>query len=217
MTLVGLLMVFVLAIALVGLVVDPRVITGDPAWLKPAKFAISISIYSFTLLWLLTFVRGRPRLVRLVSWVTAMGLGVEMALIAGAALFGTTSHFNVGTLLNGAVYGTMAFFIVLTWVMNLLAIVLLLFQRLPNPALAWALRLGLIVSSVGMAVAFFMTYPTPGQLAAATAGEGMPVLGAHSVGVEDGGPGLPVTGWSTVGATCACPTSSGCTPCKRCP
>lgn len=195
----GVLMLAVLAVALVGVLADPRVITGDPAWLKPAKFAVSISIYCFTLLWLLTFVRGRERLVRLVSWVTAVALGVEMALIAGAAALGATSHFNVGTPLSGAVWGTMAVFIVLTWVMNLLAIVLILLQRLPNPAFAWALRLGLIVSSAGMAVAFFMTDPTPEQLAVAQEGSGMRIIGAHSVGVEDGGPGLPVTGWSTVG------------------
>lgn len=196
---VGSLMLLTLAVAVVGIVVDPRVITGAPAWLKPAKFAVSISIYCFTLLWLLTYVRGRSRLVRLVSWATAIGLGVEMVLIAGAALLGTTSHFNVGTLANGVVWGTMAFFIVLTWTMGLLATVLLLLQRLPDPAFAWGLRLGLVVSLVGMAVAFFMTTPTPEQLAAAEAGEGMPVVGAHGVGVEDGGPGLPIVGWSTEG------------------
>jgi hypothetical protein len=34
-----------LAVSLAGLLLDPRVITGAPAWLKPIKFAISISIY----------------------------------------------------------------------------------------------------------------------------------------------------------------------------
>ena len=51
---------FLLLLALVGIIVGPRVITEAPAWLKPAKFAVSISIYSFALLWLLTFMRGRP-------------------------------------------------------------------------------------------------------------------------------------------------------------
>ena len=97
---VGASMMIVLMVALTGLLVDPRVITGAPAWLKPMKFAISI--YCFTLLWMLTFVRGRPRLVGLVPWVTAVELFVEMALIAGAAAFGTTSHFNVSTPPSGA-------------------------------------------------------------------------------------------------------------------
>jgi hypothetical protein len=193
-------MLLVLMVALAGLLLDPRVITGAPAWLKPMKFAVSISIYCFTLLWLLTFVRGRPRLVGLVSWVTAVALLVEMVIIVGAAALGTTSHYNVSTPLHTAVWATMAASIVLVWTMNLLTAALLLFQRLPDPAFAWALRLGLVVSLVGMAVAFPMTQETPAQERAAdSAGIEAPIQGAHAVGVEDGGPGLPVTGWSTTG------------------
>jgi hypothetical protein len=197
---VGATMLLVLAVSLAGLLLDPRVITGAPAWLKPMKFAISISIYCFTLLWMLTFVRGRLRLVALISWVTVVALFVEMALIAGAAAIGTTSHYNVSTPLHSAVWYTMAASIVLVWTMNLLAAVLLLIQRMPDPAFAWALRLGLVVSLVGMAVAFPMTQETPAQAQAAeTAGIEAPIQGAHAVGVEDGGLGLPVTGWSTTG------------------
>jgi hypothetical protein len=198
---VGATMLLVLAVSLAGLLLDPRVITGAPAWLKPMKFAISISIYCFTLLWMLTFVRGRPRLVGLASWVTAIALFVEMVLIAGAAAFGTTSHYNMSTPLHNAVWNTMAIAIMLVWTMNLLTAVLLLFQRMPDPAFAWALRLGLVVSLVGMGVAFLMTSQiTPEQARAAEAtGTEAPIQGAHSMGVEDGGPGLPVTGWSTTG------------------
>jgi hypothetical protein len=193
-------MLLVLAVSLAGLLLDPRVITGAPAWLKPMKFAISISIYCFTLLWMLTFVRGRPRLVGLISWVTAVALLVEMVLIAGAVAFGTTSHYNVSTPLHNAVWYTMAITIMLVWTMNLFAAVLLLIQRMPDPSLAWALRLGLVVSLVGMGVGFLMVSETPAQERAADkAGIEAPIQGAHAVGVEDGGPGLPVTGWSTTG------------------
>ncbi len=193
-------MLLVLGVALAGFLLDPRVITGAPAWLKPMKFAISISIYCFTLLWMLTFVQGRTRLVGLISWVTAIALFVEMVLIAGAAAFGTTSHFNVSTSLHAAVWATMAVSIVLVWTMNLLTAVLLLIQRMPDPAFAWALRLGLVVSLVGMGVAFLMTTETPAQERAADrAGIDAPIQGAHSVGMEDGGPGLPITNWSTTG------------------
>ncbi len=196
----GVTMLLVLGVALAGFLLDPRVITGAPAWLKPMKFAISISIYCFTLLWMLTFVQGRTRLVGLISWVTAIALFVEMVLIAGAAAFGTTSHFNVSTSLHAAVWATMAVSIVLVWTMNLLTAVLLLIQRMPDPAFAWALRLGLVVSLVGMGVAFLMTTETPAQERAADrAGIDAPIQGAHSVGMEDGGPGLPITNWSTTG------------------
>ena len=205
LTFVGLAMAAVLALALAGLVIDPRVITGAPAWLKPAKFAISIAIYSFTLVWLLTFVQGHRRAVALVSWVTAIAMIIEIALIAGAAAVGTTSHFNVSSPLHIAIWSTMASAIVATWVVNLVVALLLLRQPMADRAFAWSLRLGVLISAAGMGVAFFMTSPTAEQLTAARAGAGMTISGAHAVGVADGGPGLPVVGWSTVGGDLRAP------------
>ncbi len=201
LTLVALAMLVTLVGTLVGLAIDPRVITGAPAWLKPAKFAISISIYSFTFLWLLGFVRGHPGLVRLAAVVTAIGFAAEMLIIGGQVVRGTTSHFNLGTPLDEFLFARMRDFIIAVFLMNLLVGVLLLRQRLPDPVFAWGLRLGLIVSLVGMGVAVLMTVPIPAMRAAFDAGFG----GAHSVGVPDGGPGLPLVGWSTEGGDLRAP------------
>src|ERR1041385_8982679 len=65
------LMLIVLAGTLVGLAVDPRVITGAPAWLKPAKFAVSIAIYCVTLAWFFTFIPEWTRTRRMIGWGTA--------------------------------------------------------------------------------------------------------------------------------------------------
>ena len=192
-------MVGTLLAALVGVVVDHRVITGAPAWLKPAKFAISITVYSFTFVYLLQFVRGHKRLVAFVANATALALLVEMVIIVGQVIRGTTSHFNFSTPLDSALWSTMGVTIVLAWVMALILGVLLLRQRMPDPVWAWAIRLSVLLALVGMGVAFLMTSPTAAQLAGAQAGNGLPISGAHSVGVADGGPGLPVLGWSTVG------------------
>jgi hypothetical protein len=205
LTIAGLTTLLVLAGTLAGLLFDSRVITGAPAWLKPAKFAISISIYSFTLIWLLGFVQGRPRLVHLVANVTTVALIVEMALIAVQAARGATSHFNVATPLDSAIFSTMGMFIIAAWVMNMLAAIMLIRQRLPDPAYAWALRLGLLLTLVGASIGILMVMPTSAQLAGAAAGQGMTLAGAHSVGVADGGPGLPLVGWSTVGGDLRAP------------
>ena len=56
LTATGLLMIPVLAAAIVGLLLDPQIISGAPAWLKPAKFAASIAIYTLTLAWMFSFI-----------------------------------------------------------------------------------------------------------------------------------------------------------------
>jgi hypothetical protein len=199
LTMLGVAMILVFLAALSGVLLDHRVITGAPAWLKPAKFAASVSVYCFTFVWLLGFVESRPRLGRFAANVTAISFIVEMTVILTQAARGTTSHFNVTTPLNTFLWLTMGAFIVVVWTMNLLLAILILFERIPNRSFAWSLRLGLLVSLVGMGSGFLMVRPTHEQLVAMAANHGPRIVGAHSVGVADGGPGLPVVGWSTTG------------------
>jgi hypothetical protein len=199
LTILGGAMLLTFLATLVGIFVDHRVITAAPAWLKPAKFAISVSVYCFTFVWLLSFVENRPRLVRVVGNVTVVSLIVEMIVIITQAARGTTSHFNQTTPFNTSLWFTMGAFIVLVWTMNLVLATLLIVQRMTDRAFGWSLRLGLVISAIGMAVAFLMVVPTPEQAAAISTGHGKHIVGAHSVGVADGGPGLPIVGWSTVG------------------
>ena len=199
LTILGVAMILVFLATLAGVLLDHRVITGAPAWLKPAKFAVSVSVYCLTFVWLLGFVESRLRLARLAANVTVVSFIVEMTVILTQAARGTTSHFNVTTPLNTFLWLTMGAFIVVVWTMNLLLAILLLFERIPNRSFAWSLRLGLLVSLVGMGSGFLMVRPTHEQLVTMAANHGPRIVGAHSVGVADGGPGLPVVGWSTVG------------------
>ncbi|KWV31254.1 hypothetical protein [Micromonospora rifamycinica] len=175
----------------VGLVVDGRVLTGVPIWLKPFKFSVSFVLYGATLAWMLAQL---PRRSRLAEWsasvVVAMAV-VEMAVIVGQVLRGTTSHYNQTTPLNAALWQVMGLAIMVLFVAHLLVAVVLLVRRPRDRATTWAVGLGLGLSALGMLVAF----PMVAQDRAGPDG----IAGAHSVGVPDGGPGLPIVGWSTTG------------------
>ncbi|MFF2022786.1 hypothetical protein ACFVW2_13435 [Streptomyces sp. NPDC058171] len=190
--------VFIL-IALVGLAVDPRVITGQPAWAKPARFAFSFGLFGVTLIWLTTFVRGHDRPVRVMGWTVVACVAVEGAGGTWATAEGTTSHFNFSTVVSGTRIVFMLIASLVLLAIGLVTVFLLLRGRVEPPALAWALRLGMAVTTLSMVAVYLMVQATPAQEAAADRGHGMPYIGAHTVGPPDGGPGLPVTNFSTVG------------------
>jgi hypothetical protein len=196
LTAASLVMIAALAASIVGLLVDPRMITGAPAWLKPAKFAMSTTIYMLTLAWIFTQLPEWPRTRRVVGWATAVILVVEVAIIDAQAWRGTTSHFNVGTVLDGVLFSIMGVAIVLQTLISIAVAVALWRQRLNDRALGWALRFGLIITILGASTGGFMTRPTAAQLEEARTTGRMPIAGAHTVGASDGGPGLPGTGWS---------------------
>ena len=197
LTAAGLLMIGVLAATLVGLLADPRVVTGAPVWLKPAKFAVSIAVYTLTLAWIFSLLPDWPRMRRVVGWTTAVTLVLEVAIIAGQAFRGTTSHFNVGTVFDGALFTIMGLAILVQTLATVAVAVALWRTQLADRALGWALRLGVTITIVGASTGALMTQPTRAQLDAARAGARLTVAGAHTVGAPDGGPGLPGTGWST--------------------
>lgn len=190
------LMLIVLAGALIGLAVDDRIISGAPAWLKPAKFAVSIAIYAITLAWLFTFLPEWPRTRRIVGWSTAFIMVVEMAIIGGQAWRGTGSHFNVATSLDAFLFGMMGTLIVAQTLLSILIAAVLWRQPFRDVALGWALRLGMTLTIAGAFTGGLMTGPTSAQLERARSGERLTIVGAHTVGAADGGPGMAGTGWS---------------------
>ena len=196
LTATGLLMLVVLVASLVGVVADPRTITGMPAWLKPAKFAASIGIYTLTLAWVFTYLPEWGKTRRLVSWTTAATLPLEEAIIVAQAWRGTTSHFNVGTPLDLTLWTTMGVAIVVQTVTSIAVAFALWRQPFSDRALGWALRLGLSITILGASTGGLMTRPTAAQMAEAHVTRRMPVVGAHTIGAPDGGPGVPGTGWS---------------------
>lgn len=197
----GVAMAALAVVCLAGLVLDPRLLGGQPIWAKPLKFSVSFVLYAATLVWMISLV-STPRTRR---WarrggvVVATAGTIEMVAIVGQVLRGRASHFNVATPLDTAVWSVMGTTIVVLWVATAGIGVLLLRERTLAPDTAWAVRLGLAVTLLGMAVAFLMTSPTGAQIAAAQETGRLTTAGAHAVGVPDGGPGLPLVGWSTTG------------------
>ncbi|MEU3607773.1 hypothetical protein AB0E83_20345 [Streptomyces sp. NPDC035033] len=181
-------------VSAVGLVVDDRFLMGAPIWLKPFKFALSFAAFCLTLGWMASFVPHRRRLVWWAGTVVAVGSVIEIVIISGQAARGRRSHFNYATALDETLYNVMGGTVVLLWLATLTLAVLLVRTRPADRASAWAMRCGIVLALAGTAVGFLMDRPAPGQKAGVT-----DIVGAHSVGVPDGGPGMALTGWSTTG------------------
>lgn len=164
---------------LVAMPLDDAVILGVDRLLKPFKFAVSIALYCWTLAWFVPYVESRWAR-RAIGGVVALCMVVEIALITGQALRGTTSHFNAATPLDAAIFALMGAAIGVNTLMAALLLVFLV-ARPPRlaPAYLWGLRLGLVLFLLGSAV-----------------GGVMVGRGSHTVGAPDGGPGLALVNWS---------------------
>lgn len=180
-------------VCIVGLVVDDREVFGANVWMKPLKFSLSIAIYAVTWAWLIYHLPRFKRLAHIAGTIAAITLLVEQAIIVGASAAGTASHFNVSTPFHTAMWAVMAASIAVLYFATLITTFAAFFITLGSPSITLALRTGAVLALIGMGLAFLMTAPSTQQISDFNG-----VVGAHAVGVDDGGPGLPVLGWSTV-------------------
>ncbi|WP_067353582.1 hypothetical protein [Streptomyces noursei] len=186
-------------VAAIGMIVDDRVLVGAPIWFKPLKFAVSFAAYGLTLAWMLSRRPAPSRAgTRAAHTVVVAGL-IEMAIIVGQTLRGRRSHFNIETPLDRALFLVMGGTIIALWTATLVIAVLLFRARLGDRATTWAIRLGALIALAGLLLGGLMVTPTPEQQAQRAAGLAPALIGAHSVGVPDGGPAMPLTGWNTDG------------------
>lgn len=185
-------------VSAVGLVADDRVLAGSAIWFKPFKFAVSFVVYALALAWMLTLVTRGRRAGWWAGTVVALSSLGEMAIITGQVIRGKRSHFNHATPFDETLFSVMGVTVAVLWVGTLVIAVLLLRARIADRAAAWAIRSGVLLALVGAGFGFLMTRPTPEQRAAGNL-DTADVIGAHSVGVPDGGPSMPLTGWSTTG------------------
>ncbi|SFB33870.1 hypothetical protein SAMN05216266_108253 [Amycolatopsis marina] len=187
-------------VAAVGLAVDDRVIAGAPAWAKPLKFSISFVVYAVTWAWMLTFQRRARRWGWWAGTAIAVAGVVEMIAIVGQVVRGTRSHFNVETSFDNMVFQLMGVTISVLLVGHFVLAAILLAGRYGDRATASAVRLGMVISAVGLGLGGLMLSPTAEQIAAGERDDVVrTTIGAHSVGVPDGGQGILFVNWSTEG------------------
>lgn len=179
--------VALLAMTIVWAMVDGRVVEGQAAWVKPAKFALSFVVFFGTLA--LVEVRLSPAwresaLLRVVAGVTAAAMIGEMAWMTLMAAQGQGSHFNFATPFHEMMYSLMglgAFLLVLG-----VAVVGVVVLRDGGARLTAPMR---VAVGWGFVLTFVLTLIT-----AFTMGS----LGRH-VGLHpDGGAVIPLFGWSAV-------------------
>ncbi len=157
---------------------DERQLLGVSVWHKPIKFFISVSIYFWTMGWLMENL-NQPKKVSRVSFLIFLLLTGELIIITFQASRGELSHYNISSYFNSAIFQLMGIMIFLNSVVA--AWVLFLFMKvktLPRGYLL-SIQIGLIIFLMAGFEGFFMA----GRL-------------GHTIGAPDGQEGLFFLGWA---------------------
>jgi hypothetical protein len=159
---------------------DNTVILGISAWIKPAKFFLSTTVFVWTVGWLLYYLQ-EPRKIALYNKMVIAVFIFENGYILYRAANGELSHFNNSSAFTVAMFQLMG--IAISAMTLWTGYFAWLFFRRNFPDLkrhyVWGIRFGLL---------FFTIF--------ALAGYAMMAYLGHTVGGADGDEGLPFVNWS---------------------
>jgi hypothetical protein len=184
-----------------GLLFDPRLteILGTPMWVKTFKFAVSMLLYSASLIWLVGL--AKDRIAFWAGQVIGVLMSLELVFIIIQGFRARPMHYNLSGGFDTLLWDMMSTTIMLV-MLTFFVLIVRVWQKLRDtPVVVWAIRLGLVLTIVGFFQGSLMTQGTPEQIFAKLGGQTVRLLGAHTVGnpslTPDVGTGLPLVGWST--------------------
>ena len=177
----GALMLLALVVVTLLSISDTRQILGLNPWIKPMKFMTSITIFLWTVAWFMPETENKPFARAAVRWTIALAMVIEILMITMQSARGATSHFNISSPFDAAVFGVMGTAILFNTAAMFLFFAIIRRDTPPSRAgYIWGIRIG---------VAMFLLASFEGALIVTN--------NAHTVGAPDGGAGLPFVNWST--------------------
>ena len=162
--------------------VNPVEVLGINSMIKPIKFCISTTAYSWTMAYLLFYVNNQIK-VKWYSILAAFVMVYENGVIIVQAFRGKISHFNQSELVGGILYALMGVMIVWLTTATLIISLRFIFQKTYSVSspVALSIKIGLMMFVVFSFLGGYMS-----------------VINTHNVGGEIGQAGLPLLNWSTL-------------------
>ena len=155
-------------------------VLGINAWIKPAKFFLSTTIFCWTMGWFLAYL-DEERRARIYSWMVIGVFSFENLYIAIRAQRGEMSHFNVSSAFSSAMFTMMGVAITVMTIWTGYIGWLFWKRRFTGLPMhyVWGIRFGIL---------YFVIF--------ALGGHAMAGMLHHTIGAPDGGAGLPFVNWS---------------------
>lgn len=147
------------AVSFTFLLLDPRLIDGQRAWLHAFKFSASLCIFGITMCWMSTFIERGRKWMPLCSLAALGGTVSELSTLFLQACRGVSCAVNVSTPIDATLWILATVSILPVAFATLVIFVLLMREPDLPPALGLSLKLGVFLTLLGMTPGVVMLLP----------------------------------------------------------
>lgn len=188
---IGLVLLFILPVLALAAATDSRTVLDTNVWIKPIKFAVSISIYVVSLSWYSWYMGDRwrtSRIYTLFCQLIVVVVVLEMLWLIFASAIGELSHFNQTHAILKPVYPIMGILATILISLSLIVGVGVLLNKKSSldPVVKYSLSYGLIVT-------FCLTIPVASYLAGNPAQTHAVYSDVTNVNTQNAV--IPIVGW----------------------